>query len=195
MPDCRIQKTKQKLRGALLLLLRDAPFEQLSVTDLCRESGVSRITFYAYYNDKFDLLGEIFGEMLQSAIAHFEKLQDGGNPGRDPRRSCRNLLQAILMMESESPEFMAQIAQEENSYLAFAYYWYVMREAFEHSRKYVEALRPVFSAQMTVNFLCTGLWGFIRTGALEGKTEEELGALAEQLLDSILNSSVFRQET
>jgi AcrR family transcriptional regulator len=192
MTNCRTQKTKQKLRDSLLLLLQDAPFEHLSVTDLCKASGVSRITFYAYYNDKFDLISEIFEEMLHTAIDFFEQLQTDCNPEKDSRLSCRHLLQAILMMEKENQEFMVQIVREENSYLAFAYYWYVMRKVFNYSRKYVESLCPVFSVQMTVNFLCTGMWGFIRTGVLEGKTEEEIGILAGQLLDSILASPIFQ---
>jgi len=190
MADRRIQATKQKLRGALLILLRETPFERVSVTDLCRESGVSRITFYAYYNDKFELAGEIFEEMLHAAEAIFDRLQES-NPGRDPRLSCRHLLQAILLMEQENQDFMEQIGREGNPYLAFAYYWYVMRKAFDHSQKYVEELNPSFSVPMTVSFLCTGLWGFIRTGALEGRTEEEIGAMAEQLLDLLLSSQVF----
>lgn len=191
MSDTRIQKTKQKLQGTLLLLLRDTPFEQVSVTDLCKKSGVSRITFYAYYNDKAELIGEILGGMLQEATFVFNRLQAEGNPREDPHLSCRNLLRAILSLGRENAEFMTQITREENAYLAFSYYWYVMRQAFERSRTYIEALQPAFPVQMTTNFLCTGLWGFIQAGALEGKAEEELDDLSGRLLDILLTSPVF----
>jgi len=191
MEDTRIQKTKQRLRGALLLLLQDTPFEQVSVTELCKKSSISRITFYAYYNDKSELMGEILGEMRRETIQVFDRLQAGSNPREDPRQSCKNLLGAILTTEKEYPDFMAQISREENAYLAFCYYWYVMRQVFDYSRKYVEALSPAFPLQMTVNFLCTGMWGFIRTGAFEETPEESIDDLAGRLLDILLNSSVF----
>lgn len=191
MADFRIQQTKQKLRTALLALLRDTPFERISVTDLCRRSGVSRITFYAYYNDKTELAGELFEEMLNDAVAIFSRLQAEKNSGDDPRLSCRNLLQAILQMEADNRKFLCRISQEGNAYLAFCYYRCVMRGAFEHSKKYLEQLQPAFPVEMTVSFLCTGLWGFLRTGNLAGNPEDSLRDMADRLLDILLCGDLF----
>lgn len=192
--DPRIQRTKTKLRVALAVLLKEVSFERVSVSDLCRRSGISRITFYAYYDDKFALANELFDEMLQSGKVIFHKLQERNNPAEDPRRSCCNLLSAVLEMREKNRDLMAQLNLEDNSYLAFSHDWYVLRKAEECSRKYIEALRPAYPPQMTANLLCTGLWGFLRTGFEEQRDPEQVRAQAERMLDTLLNSSIFPSE-
>jgi AcrR family transcriptional regulator len=191
MGDVRVEKTKERLRTALAFLLQEVPFERVSVTDLCRQSGVSRITFYAYYDDKFALADELFDEMLRCAARIFHELQDRYNPADDPRTSCRHLLDAALEMQEQYQDFLARLALESNSYLAYAYYWFVLRKAEEYSLRYVEALRPVYPARMAANLLCTGIWSFIRTGRQAGGSQEALRQQAEELLDTLLHTSIF----
>jgi AcrR family transcriptional regulator len=56
MEDKRIQKTKQKLRETFTQMLQTKIFDQITVTELCEAAKMSRITFYAHYNDKYDFL-------------------------------------------------------------------------------------------------------------------------------------------
>lgn len=195
MSTLKMQKNKTKLRMALAVLLKEMPFEHVSVTDLCKQSGVSRITFYAYYDDKFALADELFDEMLQSASAIFSNLQNQYNPDDDPKRSLKNLLDSVLAMQEQKRNFIAQLSLESNSYLAFSYYWYVLRKAEQYSRKYVEALSPVYPLKMTTNLLCTGVWEFIRTGLKEHRLPDEVHLQAEELLDTLLNSNIFSAVT
>lgn len=194
METLRSRDTKEKLRLALVMLLKDTSFEQVTVANLCRESGVSRITFYAYYDDKFQLAGEIFSELFQDASVIFQTLQAANNPSDSPEQSCRNLLSAILKMQKRHSDFMEQLALESNSYLAFSYYWYVLRKAGEYGYDYVKALGPKYDARMTVNFLSTGIWGFIRTGIAEKLPTEVIERQAEELLTSLLRGKLFPAE-
>lgn len=38
------------------------PFEKISVTEICNQGLVSRITFYAHYDDKYKLVEEMFAD-------------------------------------------------------------------------------------------------------------------------------------
>ena len=58
--DKRIVKTKRELKRTLAELLREKPFEQISVKEICDRSSTSRITFYTHYKDKCDLLNDLF---------------------------------------------------------------------------------------------------------------------------------------
>lgn len=52
----RIALTKKLLQEGLLRLLEQKTLDRISVTELCRESGINRATFYNHYNSPLDLL-------------------------------------------------------------------------------------------------------------------------------------------
>ena len=54
--DLRIIKTNNALFNALLELMKDKTFEEIKVSDVCSKALVNRSTFYAHYNDKYELL-------------------------------------------------------------------------------------------------------------------------------------------
>lgn len=191
MADLRIEKTRTKLRNALAELLTEMTFEKITVSDICRKSGVTRITFYAYYTDKYALADEVFNEMYQATAIIFHQMEDTLNKKADPSVSCLHLLEAILAMQQQYRELISCLALESNSYLAYAYHSFILHKAEEASLQYVEELGPVFPAKMTADGLCSGIWSFIRTGIEEGHPSDEIGEQAEELLEIELKSQVF----
>ena len=57
--DPRIRRTRQLLQDALRNLLEKKEFDKISVQDITEGATVNRATFYAHYEDKFALLGEL----------------------------------------------------------------------------------------------------------------------------------------
>lgn len=70
----RITLTKKLLQEGLLRLLEVKSLDKISVTELCRESGINRATFYNHYSSPQDLLSSIETKMTQ------ELKQIIGNP-------------------------------------------------------------------------------------------------------------------
>lgn len=67
----RIALTKKLLQEGLLRLLEVKPLENISVTELCRESGINRATFYNHYSTPQELLTDLEKRMtnqLKAAI-------------------------------------------------------------------------------------------------------------------------------
>lgn len=66
----RIALTKRLLQEGLLRLLETKELPKISVTELCRESGINRATFYKYYGCPGDVLKAVkeqfFQELLES---------------------------------------------------------------------------------------------------------------------------------
>ena len=56
MEDLRQRRTKKHLMNALVELMEERPFAELSVVDICERAMVHRTTFYAHFTDKEDLL-------------------------------------------------------------------------------------------------------------------------------------------
>ena len=47
---------EKKILDGFIRLLEKKPIEQISVTEICTESGVSKRSFYNYYCDKYDVI-------------------------------------------------------------------------------------------------------------------------------------------
>ena len=70
--DLRIKKTKKILFDALIRLMSKKNFEKIKVSDICEEALINRSTFYAHYEDKYDLLVDFFEEETLSLLKEFE---------------------------------------------------------------------------------------------------------------------------
>src|SRR5882762_5502953 len=53
--DRRVVRTRDVLGDALMALIREMPFESITVQHVLDRAGVSRSTFYEHYEDKNDL--------------------------------------------------------------------------------------------------------------------------------------------
>ena len=59
----RVKRTRRTLAGALIALMHEKPFGEITVQDVLDRAKVSRSTFYAHYQDKNDLFYSDFEEM------------------------------------------------------------------------------------------------------------------------------------
>lgn len=57
--DVRIYKTKKNISEALIILLNEKDFNQITIKDICSRSLISKSTFYSHYVDKYDLMEKI----------------------------------------------------------------------------------------------------------------------------------------
>lgn len=55
----RRQRSREKLEGAFLELLQTRQISQITVSELCQATGLNRSTFYANYEDIYDLADQI----------------------------------------------------------------------------------------------------------------------------------------
>lgn len=69
--DMRVQKTKEKLQNALMTLMEEKPFSEISVSELCKYANVSRQTFYSNYQ----AIEDVFLEKLDELMNHFYEIK------------------------------------------------------------------------------------------------------------------------
>jgi len=77
--DMRVAVTKRMLREGLLRCLEAEPLSKITVSDLCRESGINRATFYNHYDTPVDILKEIayeYSDHLTSIYGKNRGLRD-----------------------------------------------------------------------------------------------------------------------
>ena len=63
--DRRTVMTKGMIQDALLELLQNTPYEKITVTALCKQSEITRATFYLHYNNIDDVLEELLDDALR----------------------------------------------------------------------------------------------------------------------------------
>lgn len=61
------------LTNAFLTLLEEKSFEEIHIKELCERSMVPRATFYAYFEDKYDLLNYAFIQMEHQIYPELEE--------------------------------------------------------------------------------------------------------------------------
>ena len=66
--DLRIVKTNKALYEALLLLMKEKTFEEIKISDLCQKALINRSTFYAHYNDKYELLVDFINVLKEEFV-------------------------------------------------------------------------------------------------------------------------------
>jgi AcrR family transcriptional regulator len=62
--DRRVQKTQKLLRGALVSLVSEKPYDSIAVKEILDRANVGRSTFYTHFRDKDDLLLSGIHDML-----------------------------------------------------------------------------------------------------------------------------------
>lgn len=66
--NIRMTQTKQSLINAFFNLASKKDFEKITIADLTRGAQVNRATFYAHFNDKYDLIDFIMGDFASTSI-------------------------------------------------------------------------------------------------------------------------------
>ena len=71
--DLRIIKTRHALRETLINLMQNKQFEEIKVADICNTALINRSTFYAHYNDKYELLVDVIDYLKMNLLNDLDK--------------------------------------------------------------------------------------------------------------------------
>ncbi len=189
--DKRIIKTKNNLKHTLIAMLDTYTFEKITVKAICEQSNTSRITFYNHYHDKYELLDDLSADMLAAAQKEYVKLQANNNKNRNPITSYCNFLECILNMYYQNLKFFSHTNPNENPYLNFYFYKYILKYLEIHTKKRSPLLKPKYSTKKIAGFLCYGLWGFITEGLAQKCSIAQIKDEAISILKGLLQSEIL----
>lgn len=96
----KILKTKQALLSTLIHLLESTGLQDISVSQLCKEAGINRTTFYKYYSLPEDVIVE-FVETILGKMLSFEQT---------PPLSLEEHLVMVCQLVYENREIMGYYA-------------------------------------------------------------------------------------
>ena len=64
----RVQRTRERLRHALIALMSERSYDQISIQDLVKQAGITRATFYLHFGEKNDLFGHAMREVADAFL-------------------------------------------------------------------------------------------------------------------------------
>lgn len=70
--DVRSRFTQTTIKKSLLKLLSDTPLKNITVSELCKEAGITRGTFYNHFYDVYDIYESIENEFFEIVAAKLD---------------------------------------------------------------------------------------------------------------------------
>lgn len=105
--DLRQRRSRRLLSQALLDLMGERPYREISVVDICRRAMVHRTTFYAHFEDKNALLRYALAQLQED----FREEQDAQVGREDSRTYIRTaVLRALHFLKEHKTLYFAGLA-------------------------------------------------------------------------------------
>ena len=111
------QRTDKAIMQALIRLLKAKRFEQITVKDILAEAPVSRGTFYAHFQDKYEIaerMQEIYLSVVRKAVQEVRTMQPRafGEFIRQISEQQHDLGHALLQIHTDQVDLLKHINQE-----------------------------------------------------------------------------------
>ncbi len=156
--DRRIQRTRQMLRDALITLIQEEPYENISIQEIADRANVNRVTFYLHFRDKRDLLLKSMEEIFQDLTSKVTPLnkEDLSLDVQPPsavmmyRHIAENAaFYRVLLGEEGIPSFITQFRN------------YLANLTVERLRRYIEEDKIQVSLEIVSHSVAGSIIGMI----------------------------------
>ena len=194
--DRRVLRTRELLEQALLSLIKEKPFDSISVQDIVRRANVGRATFYLHYDSKEDLLGSGFAG-LQATLREMQKAvrRQGGEFDERFFAFSRYLLQHAHDHREAIPAMVGKRGGAKIQNVLRKLLTELMRE--EVTGLAMERVSLPAPPEATVEFLSSGLLGLMIwwLNGRRGISVEEMNAIFRTLAIPVLKAGPPRRVT
>jgi len=106
--DLRVKKTKKVLFNSLLELMKDQAFEEIKISDICEKAMVNRSTFYAHFEDKYELLVTFLDNQKNILMSELKKNEKDVNT----KEYFMEMLKIIINHVDENRNIYSSILQK-----------------------------------------------------------------------------------
>ena len=182
--DVRVERTYKQLFKALLELLGESTFEELSVSKLCEKSGVHRATFYKHFDNKYEFLDLCIINKL-SEIS-FTDMESNPTP-ENIKNNVMNCIKEVLIFLDKNKEIVvAAVNNNHTSAFINAFYDAVVQFCME---KFTGILKQDTDKMLLFsNFYAGAFVGIIKWYVKCGKDNaaEDVYQFCERRIDEIV---------
>ena len=172
-------QSQRQIARAMMALIREKPFTQITVSELCRTAGISRQTFYSLFTSRENVM--VFTLQTNACNAP-ESWRPESARDRDSvlRWLCRSFSEYIL----QNRELIKLLVDNQIDYLLYDSFF----EAMDSCSGFLSGMEPRLR-RFAVSFYAGGVACVARRYALEGCTSSADGL--EKLLITLLSGALF----
>lgn len=110
--DVRVQKTYIQLTNALMELLTQKSFDDITVLEICSTASVHRATFYKHFVDKHDFLNKCVKMKLSEL--NFDKSRTEYTPAA-LKKGCMEMIEKVLVFVSDNKKLFTCVSADNYS--------------------------------------------------------------------------------
>ena len=188
-----METARSRIKKALVDLLADHEFSKISVTQICKEAKLSRVTFYLWYDGKDTLLNDYFQDIVYEGIQYYGELRkklSGGSIQED----FKGLLETLFYLGNRYHEFVSHMVgdnRHEDPVLFSRFKSLDLKQVTDLVKEHSdEIVKPVSITEVSY-FLSSGLGTVIINDLNAGISPAVVHEHVALLLDQVLGSGIF----
>jgi AcrR family transcriptional regulator len=113
----RVSKKKARILEAATKLFTKHGIRRITIEEICREAGASKMTFYKYFSNKMDLQRHIWNAWFEDAYRKLDDIDAMEIPF--PEKMRRLIQYKMGLLETMSPAFIEEVIHAEPELAAF----------------------------------------------------------------------------
>lgn len=167
---------QRQLEQCLLVLMADQPYPQITIGQICEQAGISRKSFYRYFDSKEGCLHALLDHTIMDATGYY--LSDGNSVDRESF-----YIRIFEFWQNQAPLLDALERNGESLQILQRMIRYILEEEPEYAR-YMGI--PDHSVMEHIVYNVGGIMGLVLTWHHAGypKTAGQMGELLYQMMQS-----------
>lgn len=125
--DLRIVKTKKNIYEGFIEIMEKKSFEEIKVSEICEVSLINRSTFYAHFEDKYDLFNSLMNDLKS-------KLRSEVDPNleyKDIKEFYMKTISLVLERLDESKSIYLKMMNNNRNSVAMDMIYDTLRESIQ----------------------------------------------------------------
>ncbi|MGN0134152.1 MAG: TetR-like C-terminal domain-containing protein [Anaerotignum sp.] len=180
--DRRVKRSKALMRDALIGLMKEKPFSEITAKDITDRADLNRATFYLHYNNVFGLLDELENEAVEGFSRMLEKAEI-----RQDAAWEYPLIGHICDYIVENPDLCRCLLLNPRSDRLAEKLTEIMKQKGQKVRQEMGLEVETHRADYIHQFIACGAMGMVKQWLVEGMplSKEEMMDLAEKMVRPI----------
>lgn len=180
--DRRVKRSKTLMRDALIDLMKEKPFSEITAKDITERADLNRATFYLHYNNVFELLDALENE----AVEGFSRMLEDADIRQDAAWEYP-LIGHICDYIVENPELCRCLLLNPHSDRLAKKLAEIMKQKGQKVQQEMGLKIEAHKADYIHQFIAYGSMGMVKQWLMEGMplSKEEMMELAEKMVRPI----------